>query len=234
MSRDVSLLPPFIPLHEYARWAGGLLLANVAVAWVGVGIDLAELNLLLRARSGEAIEPVLRAAQFVTNQWLFAVQAALFLATAVAFVLWLFQARVNVRALGVRRPKWSRNQVVLAFLFPGVNLFRPYQVVREIWRASDPRNLDPFNWRSLPVHPVVPIWWGLLIGFLAVEALGWLTGVGAGVSLAKLQLSTGLRTVADLTAGMAAGAAYFLVTRLSEAQDRKYERQLAAEEEKPE
>lgn len=234
MIREASLLPPFIPLRAHARWANGLLLADMAVAWLAVGIGISELRLLLRATGGDAVAPLERSAQFLTNEWLAWVQGVLFVATAVAFLMWLYQARVNVRSLGVRRPSYGREWTYLAFLVPLLNFFRPYQVVREIWQASDPSNLDAFNWRSIAVSPLVPLWWGLFAGFLFLASLAGLTGLGAGVSLAKLQLTTLLGVGAHLLAGLAAGTGYLLVTRLSDAQEAKYARQLATEEEKPE
>lgn len=234
MIRETSLLPPFIPLRGHANWANGLLLANMGLAWVAVGVGLAELRLLMRATSGHAVAPIERAAQFTANEWLVTFQVVLFVATAVTFLAWLLQARVNVRALGVRRPTFGREWAVLAFLVPVVNFFRPYQVMREIWQASDASNLDPFNWRNLPVSPLVPLWWGFFLGFLGLASLAWLTGLGAGVSLAKLQLTTVLAVGAHLLAGCAAGTAYFVVTRISDAQEKKYARQLASAEEKPE
>lgn len=233
MIREASLLPPFIPLRIHAKWANGLLLADMAVAWVAVGIGLSELHLLSRATGGEHVAPLERSAQFATNEWLASVEGLLFAATAVAFVMWLHQARMNVRALGVRRPSFGRQWSYLAFLVPLLNLFRPYQVVREIWQASDPSSLDPFNWRSVAVSPLVPLWWGLFVAFAGIGSLAWLTGLTAGVNLAKLELTTVVAVGAHLLGGLSAGAGALLVTRLSEAQETKYARLLASEEEKP-
>ena len=47
MKEKISFRPPFIPLDTPARWATGLLIATLAVAWIAVGVDLAELRLLL-------------------------------------------------------------------------------------------------------------------------------------------------------------------------------------------
>ena len=234
MIREASLLPPFIGLRAHARWASGLLLANMALAWIAVGIGLSELQLLFRASAGGAVTPLERTAQFVTNQWLVVGQITLLLAGAVAFLAWLYQARVNVRALGVRRPAHARQWAVLAFLVPVVNLFRPYQVVSEVWRASDPANLDPFTWRLEPLPGLVPGWWGLCMAATGAAVLATLSGLGAGVNLAKLELTAMLAVGANLLAGLAAGAASLLITRISDAQEAKYARLLASEEEKPE
>lgn len=234
MIREGSLLPPFIPLEPTAKWARGLLIVNVAVAAIAVGIDLSELRLLFRASGGTAVEPIERAAQFLSNEWLLAIQSTLLVATAVAFLLWLYQARVNIRALGVRRPKYGRQWTVLSFLIPIANLFQPYQVVREIWQASDPANLDPIHWKNVRPSRLLILWWAFFVGYIGLETLSWLSGFGAGMSLAKLQLSTALVALSDLCAALAAGAAYFVVASLGEMQDEKYALLLELEEEEEE
>ena len=60
-----------------------------------------------------------------------------------------------LRAMGLRRLRWGRHWVVSGFLVPGLNLVRPYQVMREVWQGSHPDNLDPFNWRAVPVPPLL-------------------------------------------------------------------------------
>jgi hypothetical protein len=232
VDEKVSFRPPFIPLHTPARWATGLLIATLAMAWVAVGVDLAEMRLLLRATGGSRLALEAREAQFTTNAILLWIQVMLFVATAVAFLAWLFQARVNLRAFGVRRPKYSRGWVVWSFLVPLVNFFRPYQVIREIWQASDARSHDAFNWRSLPVSKLLPAWWALFVGWGLLELIALLSNTGTGVNLAKLQLSRGLTTLADVCAAVSAFLACFVVARISNAQQDKWQAQQRAETER--
>jgi hypothetical protein len=231
VDEDVSFRPPFIPLHTPARWATGLLIATLAMAWVAVGVDLAELRLLLRATGGSHVALEARAAQLTTNEILLWIQGTLFVATAVAFLAWLFQARVNLRAFGVRRPNYSRGWVVWGFFVPLVNLFRPYQVIREVWQGSDPQSQDGFNWRSLPVSRLLPAWWALFVGWGLLQLLALLSNTGAGVNLAKLQLSRGLTTLADVCAAVGAFLACFVVARISNAQHEKWQNQQRAKSE---
>ena len=65
-----------------------------------------------------------------------------------------------------------------SFFVPILNLYRPYQIMREIWRASDPATpLDmPYAWTEAPMTPLIGWWWGLwigrsLTGSLATQAL---------------------------------------------------------------
>ena len=229
MRENISFRPPFIPLHTLARWATGLLIATLAVAWIAVGVDLAELRLLLRATGGSQVALAAREAQFTTNKILLWTQITLFAATAAAFLAWLYQARVNLRSFGIRRPRYSRGWVVGSFLVPLVNLFRPYQVIREVWQASDPRGNDPYSWRTLGVSRLLLAWWGLFVGWGALQLMALLTNVGAGANLAKLQLSRGFSTVADACAAAAAFLACFVVARISNAQQEKWQSQQRAE-----
>lgn len=231
MTEKVSFRPPFIPLHTPARWATGMLIATMAVAWIAVGVDLAELRLLLRATGGTQVALKAREAQLTTNEIMLWTQIGLFVATGVAFLVWLYQARVNLRAFGIRRPSYSREWVVLSFLVPLVNFYRPYQVVREIWQASDPGGRDAFNWRSLPVSGLLLAWWVLFASWGGLEVMALLSDLGAGVNLSKLQLSRGLSTTADACAAVSAFLACFLVSRISNAQQEKWEKQQRAEAE---
>lgn len=225
---EASLLPPYVDLRLYARWARAMLLVTAAVAWIAVGVDLSELRLISTASGGHSIDLKDRAAQIYTNDFMMQVQLGLLAASGLAFVLWLFQARVNVRALGMRRLDYTRSWTWLAFLLPVVNLFRPYQVVREIWQASNPINLDAFNWKSLPVSRLLLVWWASFVGWGALEVLAFATGTGAGMNLQKLELASALEVAADTVAALSACLAYLLVGRISGDQDLKHADQARA------
>jgi hypothetical protein len=216
-----SLLPPFIPLRPLARLATGLLLATLVAGWIAVGVDLYQLNLLFQASAGQDVEPIAREAWSLTDLVLFWVQAGLLALTAGAFLAWLYQARANLRAMGVRRLRFSREWAVGSFFVPVVNAFRPYQVMREVWQASDPGNLDPFAWRQLKVPLLLGIWWGAFVGWAALETMAVATSLGSVVTLPKLQLAAAFGLVADTFAALAAFLACFVVWRISDAQDEK-------------
>jgi hypothetical protein len=49
---------------------------------------------------------------------------------------------------------------------PILNLFRPYQIAREVWKGSDPNAdpADPTAWRLAPVSPLLLGWWLAWLG----------------------------------------------------------------------
>ena len=178
MTDRVSFLPPYISPRPLSRLAIGLLLAMAGAASVSVGIDLSELALVSGARGGELVSPEERWAQYLANAWIGWLELALFLAAATAFLAWLFQARVNLRAFGVRRLRFARVWSVAGFLVPVLNLVRPYQVVQEVWQASDPASADAFNWKSLRVPQLLRVWWIAALGCAGLQLLAFLVGLG--------------------------------------------------------
>jgi hypothetical protein len=149
-----------------------------------------------------------------------AAQIACGLVTAVGFLVWLHRARVNVRALGVRRLRFRREWTVLGFLIPGLNLVRPFQVVQEIWQASDPSVGDPIAWKKVRTPPLLVLWWAAFVGYLALEVgSGTLLSIVSGLS--RIQLAYGIGMAADACAALSASLGYFVVVRISDAQEEK-------------
>jgi len=71
---------------------------------------------------------------------------------------WIYRASANAHALSDEMtisPGWA----VGWYFVPVMNLFKPYQAMREIWLASHFRG----NWHGEPRPGVVGLWWGLWI-----------------------------------------------------------------------
>ena len=67
------------------------------------------------------------------------VNAGLFVLAAVAFIMWLWRARANAQLLvGPHGQRLTREWVIGAWICPVVNLWFPYRVVVDVWRASAP------------------------------------------------------------------------------------------------
>lgn len=217
MNDPDSLLPPYITTRKSRRWLCGLFVLSAAVSWVAVGYDFSELRL---ATSGHKVVPTERLALVKTGQIVSMAQLACLVFTGIMFLAWLHRVRVNVRALGVRRLAYSRQWTVLGFLVPALNALRPYQVVREIWKASDPSTGDPLGWKSVPTPPLLALWWWLFVAYFALEALSLFT-MRFAVTLSHIQMAQAAGLAADVCAAVSASFAYFVVLRISEAQEAK-------------
>jgi Domain of unknown function (DUF4328) len=89
----------------------------------------------------------------------FLVSPFLFLIQIILFCFWIHRANSNARALGAERMSFTPGWSVGWFFVPIMNIFRPYQVVREIWNSSGPSADSGGNDVSAPI--VIKVWWGL-------------------------------------------------------------------------
>ncbi|MFF7468297.1 DUF4328 domain-containing protein [Streptomyces sp. NPDC008092] len=89
------------------------------------------------------------------------------IASGVAFLVWLWRARTNAELMsGAAAFRRSRTWAVSGWIAPVVNLWVPYQVVSDVWRASAPR-------RSVPVT-LIKAWWALfVVANTVVKPIQW-------------------------------------------------------------
>ncbi|MEX2173050.1 MAG: DUF4328 domain-containing protein [Pirellulaceae bacterium] len=80
--------------------------------------------------------------------------------TVVAFCMWIYRAHSNLGALRATEIIYSAGWAVGSFFVPILNLFRPFQIMVEIWRGSDPAELPAGSPRPATL---VGWWWGLWI-----------------------------------------------------------------------
>jgi len=217
MNENESLLPPYVPTRRSVRALGILFVLSAAVSWIAVGYDFSVLRL---ASTGHRVVPEDRLAHTIFGEIVDGAQIALVVVTGVTFLVWLHRVRVNVRSFGVRRLSYGREWTVLGFFVPALNALRPYQVVREIWKASDPSTGDPLGWKSVATPPLLALWWGLFVAYFVLEALGYFT-LGVAESLPRIQMGHALGLIADVCAAISASFAYFVVVRINEAQEAK-------------
>ena len=82
--------------------------------------------------------------------------------TILVFLLWLHRAYDNLprlQAVGLSDVPFL---AAISFFAPILNLFRPYVIMQEIWRASDPEAINtPQSLRKN--SPLIVLWWGLFL-----------------------------------------------------------------------
>jgi hypothetical protein len=149
-----------------------------------------------------------------------------YLLAAIPFIAWLVRARRNVEALGVYDLAWSKGWAIGGWFVPILSLWRPKQVVNEIWRASDPdlpHGAREAQWSRIPLSWVVGWWWGL---FIAGGILDRISGrMYAGATTAPAELSaTYAALISSLLTAAAAVLAIQLMRQLTRRQRARAER----------
>ena len=133
------------------KWTRIFLYAGIAVALVSAWEVIGG----LQAGGGEGSREGRTPGEIT---WIFA-EIAIGLTTAILVLAWIFRANHNARQLGAADMHFTPGWAVGWHFVPIAWFWKPYQAMREIWRAS----VNPSDWRAVPVSPLLPWWWGLWI-----------------------------------------------------------------------
>lgn len=154
---------------KLTAWLKRFLYASIAIDAAGVYSNALQYQLLLDFSRGiYATQALAVAAADVSDrrqQIIGSLQFAISIATVVLFCMWIYRANSNSRALGARNMKFTPGWSVGYYFIPVLNLWRPYQAMKEIWMTS--RN--PNDWESESRGRILPWWWFL---FLLAGVLG--------------------------------------------------------------
>ncbi|WP_436492507.1 DUF4328 domain-containing protein [Actinokineospora sp. HUAS TT18] len=171
----IRVLPDERPLIQPARAnrfvASALILVTAGIAVLAFWQSWRSYFLARDALSGlptvtvEQIDTANRNTDYLSWGWL-----AGLVISGVAFIAWLWRARVNSARMCDApqrlRIRWS----VFGWFVPVANLWWPQMVVGDVWRASRPdvpaRGADL---RDVPPSVTVSVWWGLFLAMHAVD-----------------------------------------------------------------
>ena len=97
---------------------------------------------------------------------------AAYLIALVTFLMWQYRVRKNADYIGITGLRFSPAWVIGWWFVPIMNLFRPYQVMKEMWR-SNYHNTYEQNENS-EMSGLIGWWWGLVIvsGFISI--ISWI------------------------------------------------------------
>ncbi|MDQ3033053.1 MAG: DUF4328 domain-containing protein [Myxococcota bacterium] len=109
------------------------------------------------------------------------VTMGLYFVTAIVFVAWFHRAYKNLDHFGHQR-EHGTGWAIGAWIAPIISLFRPFQMAREIWHASDPERGN--EWAPPSSPPLLSTWWALWI-------------IGNVVGQIAFRMSLGAETVDD-------------------------------------
>jgi hypothetical protein len=158
-------------------------------------------------------------------------QLVIFIATAVAFLMWVHRAYRNLPALGAvgldSTPGWA----VGYFFIPFINLVKPFQVVREIWHRSTPAGVADEDFGGVAARSGTPAlvgwWWALwIIANIAGRASD--RAVDRAGTIESMLLASRLTIASDALFIIAAVLAILVVKRIDEMQEAKF-RQMGAQ-----
>jgi hypothetical protein len=172
--------PDFAEYRDVAwrsRLARGWLFVSLVLSVVGAALEVSHLNLIHNVSTAGLDFELANRIDASTGRIgiVYLLEVCAFFFTAVFFISWTYRAYQNAAALGAQERRFGAGWAIGGWFVPILSLWRPKQIVDDIWRMSDPN--DPpvvlrHAWRERSVPWVLSVWWGLFIVGSFVDRLG--------------------------------------------------------------
>jgi hypothetical protein len=147
-------------------------------------------------------------------------QLAVYLITAILFVIWFYRVHANLEPLGARNLKYTSGWAAGCWFVPFLNLVRPVQIAQEIWRNSDPNAIK--GEAATGSSALIGFWWA---GWIISSVIGNIAGrmTLAVDSPESLRAATAVSMVDDVITIIAALLAVAVVASIDARQTARAE-----------
>ena len=143
----------YVPL-DGRRQAVVIVFAAIAlISVVAVVSDLMQVGLLDRMVAGEPVSDAELTANDDRQALVGIVQLAALIAGAITFIRWLHAAYRNVDVVEPSERRYGHGWAIGSWFVPILGLWRPKQIVNDVWRAGSPSRRTPS-----PVWLLL-VWW---------------------------------------------------------------------------
>lgn len=138
-----------------------------------------------------------------------------FIATGIIFLKWIHRANLNCHGFGASDMKFTPGWSIGYYFIPFINLVRPYQAMKEIWKVSS----DPKNWQTQQGSAVLGWWWALWLisGFLGQMTFRMSMNVNSPSSLEAATMISIMSSIVEIPLIL---VAVTMVSRIIEKQSR--------------
>lgn len=171
----------------FTKWTVRLLYLQIVISVVGLVCGVIEGRVLNGLNDGtfatEAEAIAAAEASDALSLDVGVLQCLVFLVSGIWILRWIYRASCNARELGAAGMRFSEGGSVFWYFVPILNLWKPFQAMKEIWRASE----RPRDWQNGPAHGLLVAWWTL-----------WL--LSSSASNASLRLTLRAESMGELLA----------------------------------
>jgi hypothetical protein len=186
--------------ESLTKWVIYMLYAQILIAVIAIISGYLEYKLLSDFQNGVYTSQELAAAGAEASDQRQGIVGVLYLVVSVIsgfFILrWIHSMNYNARQLGAVNMKFTPGWSIGYYFIPILTLWKPYQAMKEIWKASK----NPLDWASQDTSSILPIWWGLwLISIILGQAVFRLSNRAEELSgLINLNLITQVSNFLDI------------------------------------
>jgi hypothetical protein len=245
MQTDSNSPKMFASGKSLALWTTILLSANALLDLIQVGFESLQLFLISsqpetaaaalfdnNADISEMTSGGLQLAVLLHGGMAAIFTVLVFVATVIVFLIWEHRAISNLPPLGAPGREFSSRWAVGSWFVPILTLWVPFQIVRYIWRKSDPATVNPDGWSDDRNYSgdgefTLKVWWGFWIAAGIVGRLSYRISLRSN-DLSEQTLASWVVIFASILSGAAALFAISVVRSVTDRQEERYRRLLAA------
>ncbi len=149
----------FINSDSLTKWVRWFLFIQIAIAVVSLISGNMEYQLLTDYENGIYTSQEQAVADGEANDRRQGVigmaYLAIFIVSGFLILRWIYRANYNARQLGAKDMKFTPGKSIGWYFIPIFTLWKPYQAMKEIWKASN----EPNDWSNTEASSVLPVWW---------------------------------------------------------------------------
>jgi Domain of unknown function (DUF4328) len=169
----LSEINEFRKSESLTKWVRYMLYTQVIIAVISIISGYFEYQLLTDFQNGVYTSQELAIADAEASDQR---QSLIGIAYLIVFIVsgflilrWIHRANYNARQLGAENMTFTPGWSIGYYFIPILTLWKPYQAMKEIWKASK----IPTDWEVAGTSSILPIWWTLWLisGFLGQTIL---------------------------------------------------------------
>ncbi|MCZ8158416.1 MAG: DUF4328 domain-containing protein [Rhizobiaceae bacterium] len=154
----------FINSDALTKWVVWFLYVQMLVAVISLVSGNMEYQLLTAFQDGAYTSQDLAIAHADASdkrqQLVAYLYLAVFFISGVLILKWIHRANFNARQLGAAGMEFTPGWSIGWYFIPIFTLWKPYQAMKEIWKASH----NPGDWKNVDASASLSLWWFLWIG----------------------------------------------------------------------
>lgn len=174
ISANSVILKRFKHISGLSKWVQALFIIFIILSLTAIISGYLQAQLINTIINGEFVTEDELLANDTREGFIAIVYFIVYVVAGIIFLVWIHRANKNLHSF--RKPvlRFTPGWAVAWFFIPIMSLFRPYQVVSEICKASNPE-IDPelYTVEHLKAPAFVALWWAFFLLSNFVGEIAW-------------------------------------------------------------
>ena len=166
MNQSGTSVPSFRSINRLSKWLISWSIATIIIAIISLTLQSYEILQYVFYNSIDTTT-------FVINSIVASISGVISFIATIITLIWFYRANKNIHAFGAKQISSSVMAVIWWFVLI-LQLWKPYTVAQQIWKASNPQiNIsNGTEWEKSVGSRIIKLWWILGLLFILVAVIG--------------------------------------------------------------